>query len=261
MKRLLHFLIFVGILITVVPAAEAEITSMAEAINKAGRQRMLSQRMLKAYCMIGVNVDKEKARKQLNGAIALFDSQLSELEAFAPNESIEQSLNKVKKLWKPYKVKLQNPVERASAEELMEASDEILRASHKVVLQLEDISDSQLGRMVNIAGRQRMLTQRLAKLYMLRSWNFESAEIRSEIEQSKNEFKGALTELISTKENSPRLIQELSKAEKEWTLLEHGLERTGDELVPLIVSVTSETLLERMNGITSLYEQLFVAGK
>ena len=234
----------------------AEITSPSSAINKAGRQRMLTQRMLKAYTMIGINVQKEEAEKQLDSAIGLFEAQLLELRAYAPSDPIRRSLDKVEALWQPYKAMLQLPVDRSHAIELQEHSDELLRASHKVVLQLEDASGSAYGRLVNVAGRQRMLSQRIAKFYMLRAWQIENAEIRSEIEQAKNEFRGALTELLSAEENSPKLRQELQRAEKEWKLLEHGLERKGDELIPLIVSMTSEQLLTRMNEITFLYEQL-----
>lgn len=51
----------------------------------------------------------------------------------------------------------------------------------------------------------------------------------------------------------------LCPAEKEWKLLEHGLERKGDEIIPLIVSMTSEQLLTHLNEITLLYEQLSAA--
>ena len=258
MKRLLACLCSALLIMAALPA-EAEITSISSAINKAGRQRMLSQRMLKAYAMIGIGVQKEEAKKQLNSAIALFDSQLQELMDYAPNDAIKRSLGKVESLWLPYKSTLQLPVDRAHAIELQESSDELLRASHKVVLQLEDSSGSTYGRLVNIAGRQRMLTQRIGKFYMLRAWQFENAEIRSGIEQAKNEFNGALAELHSAPENTPKVQYELLRAEKEWKLLEHGLERKGDELIPLIVSMTSEQLLTHMNEITLLYEQLSAA--
>ena len=58
---------------------QAEITSISSAINKAGRQRMLSQRMVKSYSMIGIDVQREAAQEQLTKAIDLFELQLHEL--------------------------------------------------------------------------------------------------------------------------------------------------------------------------------------
>lgn len=244
-------------LLTALPA-EAQIHSIATAINKAGRQRMLTQRMLKAYSMIGINVQIEQAEQQLNGAITLFDKQLQELKSFSTDTTVKQSLKKVESLWLPFRAILNQPVERQRAMQLQEKSDELLRACHRVVLQLEDLSGNSIGRLINIGGRQRMLTQRIAKFYMLRAWHFENAEIRSEIEQARNEFNGALSELLSASQNSPMIKRELHTAEQEWRLLEHGLDRKGADLIPLIVAMTSEKLLTKMNEITLLYEQLSI---
>jgi nitrate/nitrite-specific signal transduction histidine kinase len=155
------FISFISLLFSL--PAYSEITSISSAINKSGRQRMLTQKMVKAYCMIGIDVQRDKAGYELSNAITKFDTQLSELKSYAPSEAIKKSLAKVEKIWLPFKAVLQLPVSRDNAEELLETNDELLRASHKVVLQLQDASGSDFGRLVNISGRQRMLSQRLAK--------------------------------------------------------------------------------------------------
>lgn len=255
LPRIVHLIVSLTILFIAWPAS-AEIGSLSEAINKAGRQRMLTQRMVKSYCMIGIDVQREVAEEQLNKSIALFDLQLKELNAYSDIEAINRSLDKVEALWIPFKKILQTPVSRENAQELLETNDELLRAANKVVLKLQDITGSSFGRLVNVSGRQRMLTQRLAKFYMLRSWQFNNAEIRSEVQQAKNEFKGALSELMSASENSAEISKALQKAAIEWDLFNHGLERNQHDLVPLIVAVSSEKLLLTMNQITGMYEHL-----
>ena len=59
--------------------ANAQVTDLNDAINKAGRQRMLSQRMSKAYLALVHKVEAESARLVLDRSIALFDRQLAEL--------------------------------------------------------------------------------------------------------------------------------------------------------------------------------------
>ena len=46
-----------------VTSAWAEITTLSSAINKAGRQRMLTQRIVKAYCLVGMSVQTSTHKK------------------------------------------------------------------------------------------------------------------------------------------------------------------------------------------------------
>ena len=48
-------------------AASAQIADINSAINKAGRQRMLSQRMAKAYFQVGQDIDADRSKKILDG--------------------------------------------------------------------------------------------------------------------------------------------------------------------------------------------------
>ena len=254
LRHLVPFIAVLGLLFS--QSGYAKIDSLTEAINKAGRQRMLTQRMLKSYSMMGIDVQREGAEQQLGFAIRLFERQLQELKAFAPTLEIKASLQKVSSLWQSFHQQLQPPISSERAKAMLRLNDDLLRAADRVVLQLEDVSATSYGRLVNISGRQRMLSQRLAKFYMLRAWGVDTAEVRSASMQAKNEFRGALDELIAASENTVSINQELDKANTQWGLFKHALERKGDNYVPLIVAMTSENLLKRMDRITGMYESV-----
>ncbi|MFZ1831806.1 MAG: type IV pili methyl-accepting chemotaxis transducer N-terminal domain-containing protein, partial [Pseudomonadales bacterium] len=57
--------------------AAATPIDVVSAVNMAGRQRMLSQRMVKAYLMLGQGIAPEDARTLLQGSIAQFEAHLA----------------------------------------------------------------------------------------------------------------------------------------------------------------------------------------
>ena len=75
--------------------AWAQVTDLNDAINKAGRQRMLSQRMGKAWLALVHGVEPTAAQQVLDKSMALFDRQLAELKAFAPSAEIRDTYGKL----------------------------------------------------------------------------------------------------------------------------------------------------------------------
>lgn len=236
--------------------ALANIDSLESAINKAGRQRMLTQRIVATYAQVGMDIQTKKSKKQLKSAINLFEEQLAELKLYRDNGKINAQLYKVDQHWQQMKKIASAPVNREKAAELRDLAEETLRASHKVVIMLQDQSSNPSGRLVNISGRQRMLSQRMSTLYMLQAWNFTSSEYTSDYSTAINEFKGALAELRDSKLNTKEINKLLNKVRIEFSMLEKSLQQKNGEFIPLMIKLSADKLLIKMNTITQLYEEL-----
>ena len=102
MKTLLSALLVISLML-VGNDALAQISDINSAINKAGRQRMLSQRMAKAYFQIGQQIDVDRSKKVLDASIAVFDRQLVELKNYAPTPEIKETYLKLERSWLAYK--------------------------------------------------------------------------------------------------------------------------------------------------------------
>ena len=83
--------------------AHAQVSDIRDAINKAGRQRMLSQRMGKAWLALVHGIEKPMAQQVLDKSLALFDRQLVELKAFASSADIVSTYNKLDDSWGTFK--------------------------------------------------------------------------------------------------------------------------------------------------------------
>lgn len=237
--------------------AQAEvIKTYATAINKAGRQRMLSQRIVKAYTMVGLDVQTDKASEQLLLSVELFEKQLSELKQFSKNKSTKESLAKVEVLWTPFKNIALTKVSKEGVRKLVAKDNALLKATHQVVLTLQKSANSKLGKIVNISGRQRMLSQRIAKYYMLAAWDVDVDKSYKLMLHSGDEFSTALNELSSSKVNTKKINNALEETKVQWSIFERSFRMKKGRFIPLLIAMSSEKILISMNEVTGLYDKL-----
>lgn len=255
---LLFFWVFAFAVGEASSAAKPEPMPLSGAINKAGRQRMLTQRIVKAYCQLGLRVQPDKSRVILEKSVSLFDAQLAELRQYSFTPDIQDALAKEAALWGEFRAIALAPVSHDGAKKLMEQNEALLQAAHKATMLLESASGTKSGKLVNLAGRQRMLSQRLAKFYMLRRWGFSQPEIASGIEQAQNEFGGALQTLADAPGKTMQIQQELDLAKIQWIFFKNALtqhDSGADLMYASNVATSSEHILELMDDIAALYEK------
>lgn len=234
----------------------AEALTLPVAINKAGRQRMLTQRMVKAYGQLGMELQYAKAEKQLNSAIFLFESQLEELKQFSNHPDIKAGLDKVESLWAPVKAIVTVPQSRDKIEELRANAEALLKAAHAVVVMLEELSGTSQGKLVNIAGRQRMLSQRIANLYVLQSWGFEQEQYLTDYNKAISEFESALKLLKSAPENTLDINAALKEVSLQWGVFKISAKLEKGQYIPALITRSADKILTRMNDITGMYAAL-----
>lgn len=231
---------------------------MASAINKAGRQRMLSQRIAKIYAQLLLNIHTKKALKIMDASVALFDNQLSELQAFAPTPEIRGLYAQLAQLWAPYRSAAYAMPSMDNLKVVAKLNEEVLKIAHAATVALEKHAGTVSARLVNLSGRLRMLSQRAAKFYLFRAAGLTGTEIDKGLAAARKEFEAGLAELKYAPQNTERIDSRLLSAESQWAFFAHALDNYTPGVVNVThleyVAVSSEILLEVMEDITRLYQ-------
>lgn len=168
---------------------QAQELNWGKTIDVAGRQRMLTQRMSKEFLQVALDIDAADNRGRMLGSINLFNVSLYQLIngdsvtgiVGTPNHLVGSGLDEVVSLWKPFSQLLLNNVDTIrdasgfvdmNIISMVEAQNvPVLVKSNVVVGRLVDAAQSAgaptNGLVVDTAGRQRTLIQRMCKEALL----------------------------------------------------------------------------------------------
>ena len=236
-------------------ASAIEITSPTHAVDIAGKQRMFTQRMLKDYAMVGMGNTFGKPGEDLKKISADFQDHMESLAAYAKSDEIKKSIEKVEALWTPLKQTLSEAPSKEKVEKLQVDLDALLKAADDTTKLFAKESGKASGETVNKAGRQRMLSQRMASLYMLKVWAVEDPQFKTKLEDAMKLFKTSLAELEKSSLNTDEIKTLLAKVKRSFMFFEM-MSKSKSKFVPTLIYKKSNDILVNMNSATQKYVAL-----
>lgn len=229
---------------------------LGTAINRAGRLRALSQRVAKLHVQSTLGVLPERASDVMRQCRQLIGSSLDELRR-QPLSADTQ----------PLMPRLQGHAERLLVltagsgappriDDVVRSADDMLKSADELTTAFEKQSKQSGARVVNVAGRQRMLSQRAARAHFLQAAGGTAATGQAQqLEAARREFDEGLAYLANASLSTPAIRQQLELARGQWLFFDQALRKPGQGDALQTVATTSERMYEVMDQLTGLYEQ------
>ncbi len=237
-----------------------------KAINISGKQRMLSQKMSKAYLLMSKGINNEKIKKELNSSKFIFERQLDILNQNAKNSSTKLYLKKVYRLWSEFRSIIDETASIKNSQRIMALNTELLNACHQVVQSIEmssnynnkffENNDQELIKTINISGKQRMLSQRLCLYFTaIKIFPKNKVEYQAVLDEVFDEFSDVISYLLISTYNTTETEEEIGVIMATWEQYQSSKRKflEADFELTDVYSVTN-SLTKSFNKITGLYE-------
>lgn len=241
--------------------AHAQIRDVNQALNKMGRQAMVSQRLAKTSLQVNLGVDADRSKKALKQAQSLFEVTLQELTAWAPNADVKDTCTRLEVVWFAYQELLEQKPSPAAARRVLEQSDKMLSVALAGIQQVEKLAGKPQAKFIGVAGRLRATVQRVAKLHHAAAYQAAPDNVAQQLTTAREEFDKGLQELAANPKNSAQLTSKLESIKQFWKMLGDSLAVKGQipKQESAIVAQLSDQILEQLEEITALYEEAAVS--
>jgi len=235
-----------------------EASQWADAINRAGQLRMLSQRLVKLAAQRLAGIEPRRARTRQEEAAQRVQDNLDHLSQStllgAASQPVIEALGAANAAWG----ELQRALALRQSAQALAESDRcamtLLAAAEALTDALEQGGARRALRLVNLCGRQRMRVQRVAKDALLAALLGEPAR-REALAPVLDEFAAALQELERAPLTSAETREALGHARDEWLRLLRGADSADRAEGRALLAASSDALLDAFDRLTASYER------
>lgn len=253
-------------------------------VNLAGKLRMLSQRVPAAACYLHSALDPMQSRAVLSDALTEFEAITTALTVGDPALGIPQAetrrrtlagLEKLGTLWAPLRADadliLAGSASDATLGALDTQSTAVLEVAQKLVVVINGQYANQAellqadAMLIDVAGRQRMLSQRMSKYACLAAADITPEAARVELRSAREAYHSSLFALANglpsvgiSPPPEPEIAEALAGVVARWTALDplitavqDGEAVTDAQMITLFEGANAMTA--EMNVITAMY--------
>jgi len=280
MKKILS-IVAIGVCLSTGASADAKIDTKSAitqtkqqsgtVINLAGKQRMLTQKMTKEALFMAKGIDTEANKASLTKSVDLFDKTLKGLingdkDLNLPKtekKDILAQLNVVSELWSAFKINIDKVISGKSDKSTLEAIAKenlpLLKNMNKAVGMYAENSgsklDPEMAKTINLAGKQRMLTQKITKELLLVANEIDAEANKVNAKKTGELFESTLKDLTDKCKNN-NIKKQLESVAKLWIDYKSIIQKVDTSDASLQkAQALNMPLLKEMNRAVKMFEK------
>ena len=233
-------------------------SASAQDVHEMADICMYSQRILKDYALVGMDVHYHDPAADLKKNAKIINQYISNLKNHHLKKKLDDEIREIEVLWKEMEPML---LAKPDKKNMTELHKKVEKLSHRCEEIADDLAkDSQIKgeHDVVLIAQLGMESQRLAALYMMKAWGIEDDNYYEEVEEVFTEYEKVYHELMAEDEKlvSAEIKNKLKKTEKYFMMFKFMASSKSGRFVPTLAEKTASKIFHEIRDILKLEKEL-----
>lgn len=238
--------------------SEVSANASAQDVHELADICMYSQRILKDYALVGMNVTYHDPKKDLEANIKTVDKYFKDIESHKLNEKLMAEVTEVEKTWNAIKPEFEKAPDKAKMSELRKKVEAYTTRCEQVAEDLAKDTGIKGEHDVVLVSELGMESQRMAALYLMKAWGVADAEYDQEVTQTVDETEKIYQELLAADEKlvSKEIKDKLKTTENDFVAFSVMAKSTSGRFMPMQAEKSASNIFDTLRDILKMEEKL-----
>jgi hypothetical protein len=223
--------------------------SMVDAVNQ---QKVLLQQILKAYSFLGMGNNFKNSKGKLKTHLKDYSENFKILKKNLKDKKTSFALATSTKIWSSIEKDFQMKPSKEKVLDLQNKSDKILQELSilmKVVLNKDKKTSQDI---ISIAGYQAVIIERMAALYMIKTWGITDPKFAFKMRESITFFNNSLYKMLESPKTTVGNKLSIKKVMRTFKFFEM-MNRSKSKFIPTLIYSKTTQIHKQITKITQTY--------
>jgi hypothetical protein len=231
---------------------EATESDYSKMINTVNNQKVLTQQILKEYAFSGMGNNFGNSVNKLNGYIDKYNEEAKALETSLVDADAKKYLAESQALWIPIEKIFREKADKTEVAHLQNETDKILVKMSAIMTILLSKSSESKYTIVNISGYQGVIIERMAALYMMKTWGVSDPKFDFKMKESITFFTNSLHKMLKSNETTLENKKAIERVMRSFNFFEI-MNRSHSRFIPTLIYDKTKKIHIEIDNITKSY--------
>ncbi|MCI5166962.1 MAG: hypothetical protein D3903_12930 [Candidatus Electrothrix sp. GM3_4] len=237
---------------------EVSANASAKDVHEMAGICMQANRILKDYALVGMGVEYHDPAKDLKENLELIEKEIKDLEGHKQNEKLAAEIMEIEESWHAIKPEFEKTPDKSKMHDLRVMVEKFTDRCEEIAEDIAKDTGIKGEHDVVLVAELGMESQRLAALYLMKSWGVTDPDYEEEVKEIVAQTEKIYKELMEADEKlvSKEIKEQLKKVEKDFIAFSVMATSKSGRFMPSAAEKMASKIFQEFRTILEMEQKL-----